>query len=198
MLTAGGARALRLQDEVGTLEVGKKADIILVDHTAAHMRPTHNLIRTLAMCATPQDVKDGIVAGAVLMRDRMLTQLDEANTPRGRKLHIEVVVGQHDREQTGTSVGLKRIDVVPDIEPVGLSPLRRDVAHKHSRCATRPDRAGNVRDQQIRDHAREEAPWTCHNQVGLEQRADGLRIRCDLVGNQEDSRDCPVAGNPGR
>ncbi len=62
-----------LQDQVGSLEVGKEADVILVDHTAPQMRPTHDLLRTLAVCATPQDVKDVIVDGVVLMWDRLLT-----------------------------------------------------------------------------------------------------------------------------
>jgi 5-methylthioadenosine/S-adenosylhomocysteine deaminase len=91
MLTSGGARALMLQDQVGTLEVGKKADVILVDHTAPHMRPTHDLLRTLAMCATPQDVRDVIVDGVVLMRNRLLTQVDEEAVIRRASEHMTAV-----------------------------------------------------------------------------------------------------------
>jgi 5-methylthioadenosine/S-adenosylhomocysteine deaminase len=78
MATAGGARALLLEEQIGTLEVGKKADIVLVDRTGPHMWPTHDLLRTLVMCATPQDVRDVIVDGVILMRDRELTLVDEA------------------------------------------------------------------------------------------------------------------------
>ncbi|MBN1261587.1 MAG: amidohydrolase [Anaerolineae bacterium] len=82
MATAGGARAVRLERDIGALDVGKKADLILVDSTAPHLYPTHNLLRTLVMSATPQDVQDVIVDGVVLMRDRRLTQIDEEKVLR--------------------------------------------------------------------------------------------------------------------
>lgn len=91
MATSGGARALLLDDQIGTLEIGKKADIILVDHTAPHMQPTHHLLRTLVMCATPHDVRDVIVDGAVLMRDRRLTQVDEDEIIRKAAEHMDAI-----------------------------------------------------------------------------------------------------------
>ena len=91
MVTSGGARALMLQDRIGTLEVGKKADIILVRHTGPHMAPTHNLLRTLVMCAAPQDVNDVVVDGVVLMRDRELVQADEEEIIRKATEHMEAV-----------------------------------------------------------------------------------------------------------
>jgi 5-methylthioadenosine/S-adenosylhomocysteine deaminase len=78
MWTSGGARAMMLQDRIGTLEVGKQADIVLIDHRAPHMSPTHSLQRTLVVGTHPQDVSDVIVDGVVLMRDRQLTQADES------------------------------------------------------------------------------------------------------------------------
>jgi 5-methylthioadenosine/S-adenosylhomocysteine deaminase len=91
MLTSGGARALSLQHESGTLEVGKKADIILIDHTSPHLAPTHNLLRTLLMCASPSDVSDVIVDGILLMRDRRLTQADEAEILAKASEHLSAV-----------------------------------------------------------------------------------------------------------
>ena len=77
MVTSGGARALMLQDDIGALEVGKKTDIILVNHQGPHTRPTYNLWRTLVMFATPQGVTDVVMDGVVLMRGRAFTQEDE-------------------------------------------------------------------------------------------------------------------------
>jgi len=91
MMTSGGARALLLQDEVGTLEVGKKADLILVDASGPEMAPTHDLQRSLAMCATPYNVRDVIVDGQVLMQDRELTTVDEAEVIRQAGEHMAAI-----------------------------------------------------------------------------------------------------------
>ena len=91
MATSGGARALRLQAHIGALEVGKKADIILVDATAPHLRPTQHLLRTLVMSAAAHDVSDVIVDGTVLMRERRLTQVDEEEIIRKAGEHLQVI-----------------------------------------------------------------------------------------------------------
>jgi 5-methylthioadenosine/S-adenosylhomocysteine deaminase len=88
MVTAGGARALMLERDIGTLEVGKKADIILVDHQGPHMRPTHSLLRTLVMCATPGDVTDVMVDGIPLLRDRTFTRADEVEIVQKATEHM--------------------------------------------------------------------------------------------------------------
>jgi 5-methylthioadenosine/S-adenosylhomocysteine deaminase len=80
-----------MQDEAGTLAVGKKADVILIDQTAPHMAPTHHLLRTVVMCATPHDVQDVIVDGRVLMRDRTLTEIDEQEVISKATEHMEAV-----------------------------------------------------------------------------------------------------------
>jgi 5-methylthioadenosine/S-adenosylhomocysteine deaminase len=77
MATAGGAKALMLADEIGTLDVGKKADVILLDIDQPHLAPTANLPQTVVMAAGPGDVKDVIVDGKLLMKDRQLLHLDE-------------------------------------------------------------------------------------------------------------------------
>ena len=91
MMTSGGARALMLQDEIGTLEVGMKADVILVDTSGPEMTPTHDRLRSLAMCATPHSVRDVIVDGQVLMRDRVLTTVDEVEVIRQAGEHMAAV-----------------------------------------------------------------------------------------------------------
>lgn len=76
MATIGGATVLGLQDQIGTLEAGKRADIITVDLESPHLVPLHNPASTLVYSARGSDVKDVIVDGVVLMKDRTFTRLD--------------------------------------------------------------------------------------------------------------------------
>ncbi len=75
--TRGSAQALGLQDLIGTLEVGKRADIIVVDMTKSHMQPLHNPISQLIYAAHSHDVKATIVEGEMVMRDGQLLRVDE-------------------------------------------------------------------------------------------------------------------------
>ncbi|MDR6978830.1 5-methylthioadenosine/S-adenosylhomocysteine deaminase [Streptomyces sp. 3330] len=77
MATIEGARALGLGEQLGSLEAGKRADLIVVDLDAPHLRPRHDPWSTLAYAAHSSDVRDTVVDGRVLMRDRRLTTLDE-------------------------------------------------------------------------------------------------------------------------
>ncbi|MFF0012238.1 amidohydrolase [Streptomyces sp. NPDC005374] len=76
MATVEGARALGLADRLGTLEAGKRADLIVLDLNAPHLRPLHDPWSTLAYAAHSADVRDTVVDGRVLMRDRALRTLD--------------------------------------------------------------------------------------------------------------------------
>ncbi|MDT7844464.1 amidohydrolase [Streptomyces justiciae] len=77
MATIEGARALGLADQLGSLEAGKRADLVVLDLNAPHLRPLHDPWSTLAYAAHSADVRDTVVDGRVLMRDRVLTTLDE-------------------------------------------------------------------------------------------------------------------------
>src|SRR3954451_12718380 len=61
---------------IGVLQVGAKADVILVDVSGFHCQPLHDLAATLVYCVQPSDVRTTIVDGKVLMRDRVLTTID--------------------------------------------------------------------------------------------------------------------------
>ena len=74
--TLGGAQALGWQNDLGSLEVGKKADVILLDMSEAHWYPTHNLISTLVYSAQSSDVSDVIVDGKILLENREYKTLD--------------------------------------------------------------------------------------------------------------------------
>ena len=76
--TIGGARALGMQDEIGSLQVGKKADVIVVDLDRVHMRPINNLVNNLVYCTSAShDVETVIVDGRVVVEDRVLLPWDE-------------------------------------------------------------------------------------------------------------------------
>jgi 5-methylthioadenosine/S-adenosylhomocysteine deaminase len=78
MATIGGARALGMADEIGSLEVGKKADVILVDLTGAHLRPINNIVNNLVYSASATgDVKTVVIDGQVVVEDRTLVGWDE-------------------------------------------------------------------------------------------------------------------------
>ncbi len=76
MATVNGARALGLEGELGVIAEGALADIIVVDCSAPHMRPRHNLISALVYCAKAHDVRDVIVDGVLRLRDRELLDVD--------------------------------------------------------------------------------------------------------------------------
>jgi 5-methylthioadenosine/S-adenosylhomocysteine deaminase len=79
MATIGGARALHMEREIGSLEMGKRADLIIVDLGATHLTPMYNLRSHLVYATKASDVTDTIVNGRVLMRNRRLLTLDEEN-----------------------------------------------------------------------------------------------------------------------
>ncbi len=78
MATIGGARAIHLADRIGSLEVGKLADFIVVDVSHPRQLPNYNLYSTLVYATKSSDVETVVVHGKLLMRDRRLLTLDEA------------------------------------------------------------------------------------------------------------------------
>ena len=78
MATIKGAEALGLGDEIGSIEVGKKADIILIDTNSANMVPdSSSLSSNVIYSANGSNVDTTICNGKVLMENRKLTVLDE-------------------------------------------------------------------------------------------------------------------------
>jgi len=76
MATMGGAAALGLADQIGSLEVGKRADMIAVDITALHAVPTASPWSAIAYAARCHDVRHVAVDGVLAVRDRALRTLE--------------------------------------------------------------------------------------------------------------------------
>jgi cytosine/adenosine deaminase-related metal-dependent hydrolase len=75
MMTINAARALNMAEHIGSLEVGKQADIAIVDARQPHLIPQILPVSRLVNHAAGQDVETVIVAGKVLMRDREVQTL---------------------------------------------------------------------------------------------------------------------------
>lgn len=91
MATLGGARALGLEDEIGSLEPGKRADVIVVDASGAHVVPAESPYSALVHACRASDVRHVVVDGRVVVRDRELMTIDERRavadaTARARRI----------------------------------------------------------------------------------------------------------------
>lgn len=82
--TIEGARALGMGDLIGSLEVGKRADLVLLDLDAPHLTPVHDVAALLVFAAGRGDVTDVLVDGRPVVRDRRSTMLDTDVLARAR------------------------------------------------------------------------------------------------------------------
>src|SRR5437773_2267970 len=77
MATIRGARALHLDNEIGSIEKGKRADLVIVDLDALNQTPYYNIYSDLVYATKAGDVRTVIIEGRVIMRDRRLLTLNE-------------------------------------------------------------------------------------------------------------------------
>ena len=75
--TINGAKALRKSEEIGSLEIGKKADIITVNINNIEAQPIYNLYSQLVYSITSEQIKDVIIDGKVVMNNRKLVNVEE-------------------------------------------------------------------------------------------------------------------------
>ena len=79
MATIEGAKVLGLDKETGTIEIGKKADIILIDINKPHLWPLNDICTNIVYSANASDINTTIVDGKILMENRKLINIDEKN-----------------------------------------------------------------------------------------------------------------------
>jgi len=77
MATIDGARALHMENEIGSLEKGKKADLILISLDEPNAVPMYDAYAQVAYSLKASDVKTVMIGGRVVMRDRKLLTIDE-------------------------------------------------------------------------------------------------------------------------
>jgi 5-methylthioadenosine/S-adenosylhomocysteine deaminase len=78
LATLGGARALHMERLIGSLEPGKRADLISVSMRAARQTPLYDPVSHLVFATRGDDVRTTVVDGKVLMKDRQVRTLDRA------------------------------------------------------------------------------------------------------------------------
>ena len=100
MATIRGARALHLEKEIGSIEKGKRADIVIVDLDDLNQVPWYNIYSDLVYATKADDVRTVIIEGRVVMRDRKLLTLNEETIKADARRYRERVV---------KSVGLKTV-----------------------------------------------------------------------------------------
>jgi 5-methylthioadenosine/S-adenosylhomocysteine deaminase len=76
MATLSGAKALGMAERIGSLEAGKKADVIVVDTRKPHLTPMYNPYSHLVYAAKGSDVSHSVINGRLVMEDRKLLTLD--------------------------------------------------------------------------------------------------------------------------
>ncbi|MFG6495991.1 amidohydrolase [Fictibacillus sp. UD] len=94
MATQNGADILGIGNEVGSLTVGKKADILLMDMNKLHLTPSHEPANLLVYSATGQDVDTVIIDGKMVMRGRELKTIDEEKVMANAKERTKELLGR--------------------------------------------------------------------------------------------------------
>jgi cytosine/adenosine deaminase-related metal-dependent hydrolase len=105
MTTIDSAKALGLADEIGSLEPGKKADVILVDMARPHLYPLNMPLFQLIYFANGNDVDSVIVDGRLLMQNRRVLSVDESTA---------LDLAQRETERMLERTGLQHLLETPD------------------------------------------------------------------------------------
>ena len=92
MATIRGARALNLETQIGSIEIGKRADIVLVDFGGLHQTPFYNYYSHLVYATKASDVLTVIINGRIVMRDRRLLTLDENAIKKDANLYRDKII----------------------------------------------------------------------------------------------------------
>ncbi|CAN5397425.1 hypothetical protein BH18ACI2_BH18ACI2_20250 [soil metagenome] len=91
LATIRGARALNLDREIGSLETGKRADLIVVDLDSLSQTPLYNIYSQLVYATKAGNVRTVVIEGRIVMRDRRLLTLDEEAIKREARIYRERV-----------------------------------------------------------------------------------------------------------
>lgn len=94
MLTIDAARALGFEKELGSLEPGKKADIILIDMFKPHLVPANMPVQRVAYYANGNDVDTVIINGELLMENQQVKTVNEAEVLKLAQRAIKKAVGR--------------------------------------------------------------------------------------------------------
>ena len=105
MVTVDAAKALGMEKEIGSLEAGKKADVILIDWFRPHLMPMNMPLYRLVYFANGNDVSTVLVDGKVLMRDRRVLSVNEEQV---------LTLAQREADAAIKRTGLERLVDTPE------------------------------------------------------------------------------------
>ena len=94
MATRAGARTMGLEREIGSIEVGKKADLIVIDRDRPHLAPGPDPYSTLVYAARGADVRATIVDGELLVDDFAPLRADRAEVSRDAREAARTLIGR--------------------------------------------------------------------------------------------------------
>jgi 5-methylthioadenosine/S-adenosylhomocysteine deaminase len=89
MATIDGARAVGLDAEIGSIEVGKKADLIVIDYENAFMTPIHHPVSAIVYSALGNEVTTVMIDGHFVMRDGVVSNVNEGAVRRQAQVHAD-------------------------------------------------------------------------------------------------------------
>jgi 5-methylthioadenosine/S-adenosylhomocysteine deaminase len=92
MATIRGARALHLDNLIGSLEVGKRADIAIIDFDSLNQTPFYNIYSHLVYATKAADVRTVIINGRIVMQDRRLLTLNESAIKKDANAYREKII----------------------------------------------------------------------------------------------------------
>jgi len=92
LATIRGAQALHLEKEIGSLEAGKRADLLLIERDSLNQMPMYNLYSDLVYATKANDVQTVIINGKIVMRDRKLLTLDEPTIKKDASVFRERII----------------------------------------------------------------------------------------------------------
>src|SRR4029079_13952316 len=90
--TIRGAQGLHLEKEIGSLEVGKRADILVINRDTLNQIPVYNIYSDLVYATKDSDVEGVIINGRVVMQNRRLLTLDEVSIKRDARTYRERII----------------------------------------------------------------------------------------------------------
>lgn len=92
LATIRGAEALHLEKEIGSLELGKRADIVIVERDALNQMPLYNIYSHLVYATKASDVNTVIINGRLVLRNQRLLTLDEAAIKASARVFRERII----------------------------------------------------------------------------------------------------------
>ncbi|MDY7031584.1 MAG: amidohydrolase [Thermodesulfobacteriota bacterium] len=99
MATIGSAKVLGLDDTIGTLEEGKKADIIIIDMNKPHLTPLYNVYSHLVYTVNGADVETVIINGTLVMKDRKVLTIDQDDAMK----NVREIAGKFKQNMRGNN-----------------------------------------------------------------------------------------------